>query len=50
MQNRIDLYINKTYKDYYDQLMGMANIEGIKFSTKIGEAVKRYIEESCRQQ
>lgn len=43
MQNRIDIYINKEFKQAFDELAGIAGLESKKISPMIGQAVKDYV-------
>ena len=45
MHGRIDIYINQNFKPSFEQLQAQANIEGIKLSTKIGQAIEFYLRE-----
>jgi hypothetical protein len=43
MQRRIEVSIGVKYADCFDQISGLANINGISVSKTIGEAVSEYM-------
>lgn len=43
MQKRIEIYISKRYKEYFDQLKAMSDISGESMASLIGDSIEQYI-------